>query len=64
MGGKNALTLANGETRTFLEDGDAVILRASCERSGFRRIGFGDCRGQVLAARERPGGLKMGLLLI
>jgi len=53
LGGKNALTLANGETRTFLEDGDAVILRASCERSGFRRIGFGECRGQVLAARER-----------
>ncbi len=53
MGGKHLLTLANGETRTFLEDGDAVILRASCERSGFRRIGFGDCRGQVLAARER-----------
>ncbi len=53
MGGKNALTLANGETRTFLEDGDAVILRASCERGGFRRIGFGECRGQVLAARDR-----------
>jgi fumarylacetoacetase len=53
LGGKNALTLANGETRTFLEDGDAVILRASCERSGFRRIGFGECRGQVLAARKQ-----------
>ena len=50
-GGKNALTLANGETRTFLQDGDSIILRAHCERSGFRRIGFGDCRGQVLAAR-------------
>ena len=50
-GGKNALTLANGETRTFLQDGDAIILRAHCVRSGFRRIGFGDCQGQVLAAR-------------
>ncbi|MFC5523554.1 fumarylacetoacetase [Polaromonas jejuensis] len=50
-GGKNALTLANGETRTFLQDGDAIILRGHCDRSGFRRIGFGDCRGQVLAAR-------------
>ncbi|MFI5445672.1 fumarylacetoacetase [Polaromonas sp. UC242_47] len=50
-GGKNPLTLANGETRTFLQDGDAIILRGHCERSGFRRIGFGDCRGQVLAAR-------------
>ncbi|WP_092007005.1 fumarylacetoacetase [Polaromonas sp. OV174] len=50
-GGKTPLTLANGETRTFLQDGDAIIIRGHCERSGFRRIGFGDCRGQVLAAR-------------
>ena len=50
-GGKKPLTLANGETRTFLEDGDSVTLRAHCMRSGYRRIGFGDCQGQVLAAR-------------
>ncbi len=50
-GGKSPITLANGETRTFLQDGDAIILRGHCARSGFRRIGFGDCRGQVLAAR-------------
>jgi len=50
-GGKKALTLANGETRTFLEDGDAIILRAWCEREGFARIGFGECWGQVLPAR-------------
>ena len=50
-GGKNPLTLANGEVRTFLEDGDAITLRGHCERTGFRRIGFGDCQGQVLAAR-------------
>ena len=52
VGGKQALTLANGETRTFLQDGDTIILRAHCERSGFRRIGFGECQGQVLAARD------------
>ena len=52
VGGKQALTLANGETRTFLQDGDTIILRAHCERSGFRRIGFGECHGQVLAARD------------
>ncbi|WP_294769903.1 fumarylacetoacetase [uncultured Rhodoferax sp.] len=51
QGGKRALTLANGETRTFLQDGDAIILRGSCQRAGARRIGFGDCRGTVLAAR-------------
>ena len=50
-GGKNPLTLGNGETRTFLEDGDAIMLRGHCERNGFRRIGFGDCQGQVLPAR-------------
>ena len=50
-GGKNPLTLANGETRTFLQDGDAITLRGYCQRSGFRRIGFGDCQGQVLAAK-------------
>ena len=51
QGGKRALVLSHGETRTFLEDGDTVILRGYCERAGFRRIGFGECRGTVLAAR-------------
>jgi fumarylacetoacetase len=51
QGGKQPLTLANGETRTFLQDGDTVILRGSCQREGARRIGFGECRGTVLAAR-------------
>jgi fumarylacetoacetase len=48
--GSEPLTLPSGETRKFLEDGDEVILRASCERQGFGRIGFGDCRGVVLPA--------------
>jgi fumarylacetoacetase len=51
QGGKNAITLDNGELRTFLEDGDTVILKAYAERAGARRIGFGECRGTVLAAR-------------
>ena len=46
-GGRKPLTLPNDETRTFLEDGDTVILRAWCERSGHARIGFGECRGSV-----------------
>jgi fumarylacetoacetase len=49
-GGRAPLALPNGETRTFLVDGDEVILRASCERPGFRRIGFGECRGVVAPA--------------
>jgi len=51
-GGQRAIHLANGETRTFLEDGDTVILRGFCQREGFRRIGLGECRGTVLPARS------------
>lgn len=51
QGGKRALPLPNGELRTFLEDGDTVILRGYCQREGFRRIGLGECRGSVLPAR-------------
>ena len=50
-GGKKPIHLAHGETRTFLEDGDCIVLRGYCERSGARRIGFGECRGTVLPAR-------------
>ncbi len=52
-GGKRPLQLSNGETRSFLEDGDTVILRGHCERPGFRRIGFGECAGTVLPALTR-----------
>ena len=49
-GGRAPLRLPNGETRTFLQDGDTVILRGYCERPGARRIGFGDCSGTVTPA--------------
>jgi fumarylacetoacetase len=49
-GGKLPLVLANGETRLFLEDGDEVILRARCHGAGLPEIGFGECRGVVVAA--------------
>lgn len=42
LGGKKPLTLANCETRTILDDGDPVTLRAHYVQDGFRRIGFGD----------------------
>jgi fumarylacetoacetase len=51
-GGQRPITLSSGETRTFLEDGDTVILRGGCARDGFRRIGFGECRGTVMPARQ------------
>lgn len=48
--GQRAIRLSNGEERRFLHDGDTVILRGYCERPGYRRIGFGECRATVLAA--------------
>ncbi len=49
--GKEPITLANGETRTFLQDGDSLELVGSCSRAGARRIGFGPCVGTIVAAR-------------
>lgn len=46
--GKEPIELPSGEQRRFLEDGDEVIMRGFCEREGFRRIGFGECRGRIL----------------
>jgi fumarylacetoacetase len=46
-GGKAPLTLASGETRRFLEDGDEVFLVARARKEGFAAIGFGECRGVV-----------------
>jgi len=50
-GGKKPVELPSGEVRKFLEDGDEIILRARCNREGFASIGFGECRGTVIAAR-------------
>lgn len=50
--GKQPIELPSGETRTFLEDGDTVILKGYCVADGAKRIGFGECRGKVLANDE------------
>jgi fumarylacetoacetase len=47
-GGRSPLTLPSGETRTFLEAGDELVMTGHCERPGFRRIGFGACTGRVV----------------
>ena len=52
QGGKRPITLLNGERRGYLEDGDTIVMKAYCQRDGFRRIGFGECRGTVQAARS------------
>nr|MDQ2681408.1 fumarylacetoacetase [Candidatus Eremiobacteraeota bacterium] len=48
--GARPLHLHSGETRTFLEDGDAITLRGWCENPEARRIGFGSVRGTILPA--------------
>lgn len=48
--GKQPLALPGGEARSFLEDGDEVILRARCARQGFATLGFGEAAGRVLPA--------------
>lgn len=47
--GANPLTLADGSTRQFIEDGDTLTLRGWAQGQGYR-VGFGVCRGTVLPA--------------
>lgn len=48
--GRNPFKLPNGESRGFIEDGDTVTVKAFCEATGLRRIGFGSAMATV-----RPG---------
>lgn len=50
QGGKKPIRLPDGTDRTFLADGDEVIMRAYAETDGFARVGFGEVRGRVLPA--------------
>lgn len=52
-GGQKPVRLTNGETRTFVEDGDTVVLRGRCERPGYRSIGFGECASTALPSVSR-----------
>lgn len=45
-----SVRLSNGEMRTFLEDGDRVILRGYAHKAGLPRIGFGECIGTIVGA--------------
>ena len=51
-GGSQPVPIGGGESRTFLEDGDSVILRGWCERPGAVRIGFGEAHGRILPALD------------
>ncbi|MFT5481151.1 MAG: fumarylacetoacetase [Bacteroidia bacterium] len=46
-GGKNKIELANGQSRTFIEDGDTITMRAYCEKDG-KRVGFGEAEGKIV----------------
>nr|WP_313973953.1 fumarylacetoacetase [uncultured Psychrobacter sp.] len=43
------VTLKGGETRSFIEDGDTVIMKGYSEKDGIR-VGFGEVRGKVMPA--------------
>jgi fumarylacetoacetase len=53
--GSKPVTLPTGEERRFLQDGDEVIMKGYLEAEGRPRIGFGECRGTILSAREPRG---------
>ena len=53
-GGISPVALPNGETRTFLEDGDKVILTARAHRPGAATVGFGECIAVVEPAITYP----------
>ncbi|HXR71253.1 MAG TPA: fumarylacetoacetase, partial [Actinocrinis sp.] len=48
--GENPIKLADGGTRTFLDDGDEVVISATAPGPAGARIGFGDVTGRVLPA--------------
>lgn len=48
--GATPMHLPSGELRTFLEDGDEIVLRGFCEREGLPRISFGECSGTITHA--------------
>lgn len=50
LNGSTPLTLTSGEKRSFLEDGDRVILTGRCEKQGFAGIGFGVCEATIAPA--------------
>jgi fumarylacetoacetase len=49
--GTEPISLPSGEERKFLQDGDTVIMTGWCQGDGYR-VGFGECRGEILPARE------------
>lgn len=51
--GREPFTLDTGETRTFIEDNDTLILRGAAKGDGYQ-VGFGECVGTILPAVKFP----------
>ena len=49
---RTPLKMPTGEERKFLADGDEIVITGFCEADGFRRIGFGECRGIIRPPRS------------
>jgi fumarylacetoacetase len=47
--GTKPLVLESGQERSFLQDGDTVVMRGYAEKEGIR-VGFGEVRGKLLPA--------------
>ena len=47
--GTEPVELAGGVRRTFLEDGNSLVMRGWCQGDGYR-VGFGEVEGTILAA--------------
>jgi fumarylacetoacetase len=58
--GTKPLTLGDGQTRTFLEDGDEVTMTGWCQGDGYR-VGFGSVTGKVMPARPPDSQARPGL---
>jgi fumarylacetoacetase len=48
--GAEPLALPSGERRGFIEDGDEIIFRGFTQKPGYARLGFGECRAELLPA--------------
>ncbi|VVD66313.1 fumarylacetoacetase [Pandoraea fibrosis] len=53
--GKHPITLSGGAKRTFIEDGDTVVMAGWCQGDGYR-IGFGEVSGKILPAKAKSAG--------
>lgn len=52
-GGEDPITLSEGQTRSFAQDGDTLTLTGHAQGDGYR-VGFGTCVGKILPALDRP----------